>query len=168
MSKLMNKFESLQAEMAAVRAKFQVEAQELFKEVTKEFFDKNPKITAIIWTQYTPYFNDGDTCVFSVGDAYFTNANEEQMEDFTSYGEYEGDEETVFSMNDYELTGDSEWSVNERAKYDMTGLDKKSIKAFSKVLQSNEMEDVMLEMFGDHVRVVTTRDGFDVNDYDHD
>jgi hypothetical protein len=27
---------------------------------------------------------------------------------------------------------------------------------------------VMEAMFGDHVRVIATRDGFDVNDYDHD
>lgn len=30
----------------------------------KEFFNDNPKIKEVKWTQYTPYFNDGDTCTF--------------------------------------------------------------------------------------------------------
>jgi hypothetical protein len=36
------------------------------------------------------------------------------------------------------------------------------------MIGSSEMEDIMLEMFGDHVKVVATRNGFDVEDYDHD
>jgi hypothetical protein len=40
--------------------------------------------------------------------------------------------------------------------------------AFSRMICSSEMEDVMKAMFGDHVKVVATREGFDVDDYDHD
>lgn len=30
------------------------------------FFEKYPTLESFSWTQYTPYFNDGDTCQFSV------------------------------------------------------------------------------------------------------
>ena len=35
-----------------------------FNEFFKNFFDKNPEISVVKWQQYTPYFNDGDECVF--------------------------------------------------------------------------------------------------------
>ena len=168
MSKLMNKFKEMQSEMASVRAKFQEQAQEMFKEVTKEVFEKNPVITAIIWTQYTPYFNDGDPCKFSVHEPYFTNANEEQMEDIASWGDYEGEDQSVFSEGAWILAGESDYAVERRKGMDLQGCDFESLNTFNKMMQSSEMKDVMLAMFGDHVRVVATRDGFDVEDHDHD
>lgn len=49
------------------------EAQETLRAVTAEgllpvfaeAFRRNPLIKCMIWTQYTPYFNDGDPCEFS-------------------------------------------------------------------------------------------------------
>lgn len=38
------------------------------KEAFKEVFDKHPSIESIYWTQYTPYFNDGDPCYFRMGE----------------------------------------------------------------------------------------------------
>lgn len=168
MNKLMNKFEEMRSEIVAVRAKFQEQAQALFKETTKEVFEKNPAITAIMWTQYTPYFNDGDPCTFHVYDPYFTNANEEQMKDITRWGDYEGDDQAVFSESSWAFYGESDFAVESRKTMESQGCDFESLIAFDKVLQSREIEDVMLSMFGDHVRVVATRNGFDVEDCDHD
>lgn len=168
MSKLQEQFDKLLEEQADLTKRFQEKAQELFKETTKEFFDKNPAITAVIWTQYTPYFNDGDTCEFSVHEPYFTNANSDQFEDIARHGEYDGDEEGVWSESDWILCGESEYCVNRRKEMNMEGVDPQSIAKFSRLIQSSEMEDVMQAMFGDHVRVVATRNGFDVDDCDHD
>lgn len=44
----------------------QAESEAALREVFKDFFAKFPMVTAIRWTQYTPYFNDGEACVFSV------------------------------------------------------------------------------------------------------
>jgi hypothetical protein len=161
-------FDKLLEERAELNKKFQIKAQELFKETTKEFFDKNPGITAVIWTQYTPFFNDGDTCEFSVGEPSFTNAEGDDLDDCTSYGEYEGDNESVWCEGDWILTGDSDYTKERRKNMDMSGVDIASVSKFSGLIQSGDMEDVMEAMFGDHVRVIATRDGFDVNDHDHD
>lgn len=80
MSKLQERFDQLLNEQRELQKKFQESAQTLFKETTKEFFDKNPGITGVVWTQYTPYFNDGDTCEFSVHEATFTNAPVDELE----------------------------------------------------------------------------------------
>ena len=52
---------------------FETKKQELVKELRKDFpqmfnelFEKSKCIKSISWTQYTPYFNDGEECVFSV------------------------------------------------------------------------------------------------------
>lgn len=38
----------------------------IIQECIDEIFASNSNIESIGWTQYTPYFNDGDTCHFSV------------------------------------------------------------------------------------------------------
>lgn len=157
MSDLQSAFDKLLEEQRELQAKFQKTAQALFKETTKEFFDKNPNITAIVWTQYTPYFNDGDTCEFGVHEPTFTNAPDPES---VRWGEYDGDEETAADGSEifaWEGWGECPEGVN-RGMCD----------SFSRMIQSSEMEDVMKAMFGDHVKVVATREGFDVDDYDHD
>lgn len=157
MSDLQSAFDKLLDEQRELQKKFQATAQALFKETTKEFFDKNPNVTAIVWTQYTPYFNDGDTCEFSVNDATFTNAPDPEN---VRWGDYDGDEEVAADGSEifaWESWGDAP-----------EGLNVEMCKAFGRMIGSSEMEDVMKAMFGDHVKVVATREGFDVDDYDHD
>lgn len=160
MATLQETFDKLIEEQRALRAKFQETAQALFKETTKQFFDNNPGVTAIHWTQYTPYFNYGDTCVFRVGDAYFTNANSEQMEELTSWGDYEGEDESVWS--------ETAWGFTYHKDRQYEGIIVGEAKQFADLIGSGDMEEVMEAMFGDHVRVVATRDGFDVQEYVHD
>jgi hypothetical protein len=47
-------------------AKIKAEGEAALKEGLKSFFEANPNIEAVRWTQYTPHFNDGDACVFGV------------------------------------------------------------------------------------------------------
>lgn len=166
MSTLQEKFDQLINDQKELKPKFQTEAQALFKDITREFFDKNPGITAVIWTQFTPYFNDGDTCEFSVNDPTFTNASEEEIENVSPYGDYDGEDESVWAMESYALTSDSEWYKSELEK--VSGVDFESCKSFSNIICCSEMEDVMESMFDNHVKVIATREGFEVEDHYHD
>jgi hypothetical protein len=150
------RFDTLIAEQQALRVKFQTEAQTMFKESLKSFFELNPGINALRWTQYTPYFNDGEACVFSVGEVYFTNAKGNQLDDISGWGEYEGDDADIWS--------------DSYPKYfsDKPGVNVKSCEFLSGMISSSEMQDIMEMMFGDHVCVTATRVGIDVTDYDHD
>lgn len=64
----------------------------------------HPEVTGIAWTQYTPYFNDGDPCVFSVGEPYFSfqgvNVSEDTYFDY-SWMEDEYEERGVVWCGDY-------------------------------------------------------------------
>jgi len=161
MSTIQEEFDKLIAEQSELAKRFQAKAQELFKQTTKEFFDKNPAVTAIVWTQYTPFFNDGDTCEFSVNEPYFTNVKD--LDDLSRWGEYEGENENEWS----ECSWGFDYEGTHKNKI-FEGVDKAMIDKFSSLIQSSDMESVMKAMFDDHVRVIATRDGFDVEEHDHD
>ena len=169
MSTLQEKFDQLLVDQVELKRKFQEQAQEMFKDITKEFFDNNPGIQAIVWTQYTPYFNDGETCVFNVNDPTFTNSP--NGEDVSPWGEYEGEDDTIWacqSVSDI-LKSDREYYAEDKRRIvEAGGVDGDLCDAFDRMLLSSEMEDVFLAMFGDHVKVTATRDGFDIDDYEHD
>lgn len=54
---------SLREEIDQFTINFKNKLLELFSKL----FIKHPDIKCIYWRQYTPYFNDGDACVFSIG-----------------------------------------------------------------------------------------------------
>ena len=69
----------------------------------------------------------------------------------------------------YILQSDSQYYKTEKELIQkLGGVDAKSCNEFSSMICSPAMEDVMLEMFGDHVKIIATREGFEVDDYDHD
>lgn len=122
-------------------------------------------IRSFSWTQYTPYFNDGDACVFGVNsDAMINGADE--------YGDSddEDDEETPASVPGRPTimpwaSGLSpEQKAEADAAYEAWRAPFKKIGAF---LNGWEDED-MLFMFGDHVKVTVSKEGIDVENYDHD
>lgn len=145
--------------LSEAKKKYQEEGYENLKEVFKAFFAEVPEIKTVIWTQYTPYFNDGETCVFNVYDPAFTNI-EKDSEDFEDikYGDYFGEEEDLFYI-DYLYDGcvyADKLSANS----------KKVMKKLSEIICCND--ELMEFMFGDHVKIIANKDGFDVMEYDHD
>ena len=60
--------EKIKTEMAAFakRQELTSELQKKFPELFKDFFAKHEWVETFKWHQYTPYFNDGDECVFGV------------------------------------------------------------------------------------------------------
>ncbi len=68
--------------------------------VLQPIFDANPTLEAVRWTQYTPYFNDGEPCVFGVNEPYirgqFKSKYAEAGEYDDSYGFEAGSAERVY------------------------------------------------------------------------
>lgn len=145
-------------EYTKFQAEFQAKAQKKIKEIFTAFWEKNPAIKAVIWTQYAPYFNDGDPCTFSVYDSYFTNAEGEDLNQISGE-EYEGENESVWV--EYSFGGPYDGDTPE-------GVDVDSTKELSKFLCSSALEDAMKATFGDDCRVVATREGFQIEEYYHD
>lgn len=169
--RIKEQFDSMIENQRSLVKSFQEQSQKLFKTVAKDFFDHNPGITAIKWTQYTPYFNDGETCEFRVNSPTFTNATLDELEN-VSYGEYDGEVEGVWAT-EYSisriLSSDSSY---DKETADLIrkcgGVDAEYCDLFTEMLGCSEMENVFLAMFGDHVQVILTREGFQVDGYDHE
>ncbi len=132
----MSKLDQLNKGYALLREEFVAKSQEVFKEVVKELFDKYPKLEKFKWTQYTPYFNDGDECTFGVSCDQPALTYEGQ--EYESY-EYPDDKPEV-----------------EQAGEEISALVYKV------------EEEVLKDLFGDHVEVSATRKGFETEEYSHD
>ena len=155
MSKL---FDELTALKEAYDEKLHNEGEDAVKELFKEFFDKYPKAETITWRQYTPYFNDGDPCYFSVHE--MTLEMNEDEED----GPEEGDED------EEDEDEDDDYSDGEYDSYSLSLSEDPDLKKMGEDFGALQdiPDDVLEHVFGDHVRITATRDGFDVTEYSHD
>lgn len=170
MSNLKQEFDRLSDQLMKLKEEFQTVARDLFKQQTKEFFQLVPQVKAFRWTQYTPYFNDGDTCEFGVNDVYFTNAEGKDLNDVTSWGDYDGENENIWSESSYIFDSMSEYYAKRREELGVTFTPEqvRAIVDISNMIQSHEMKDIMEAMFGDHVVITATAAGFDVEEHEHD
>lgn len=112
----------------------------------KNFFDANPDVVALRWTQYTPHFNDGDVCEFGRHEFQVSGRFADQVD-----SEDANDDPEDFYDN-YYLKKNS--------------LIRNSLVKLEKVFAGTD--DVFEAAFGDGVQVTCTRKGFEVEDYDHD
>lgn len=159
LTEIQTKIDSMNQEMTIVRKKYQAKMKEMFKEIFSTYFQQCPEVTTFAWRQYTPYFNDGEECVFTcrANRGFATNAL-----DYTNcrYGGYDGesDEETIWVVDkDY-------GNFNEEL------ISKRTLNSTNKLRGIlGKIEDSFYEeIFGNHCIVYATKDGFEVVDYEHD
>lgn len=152
----MRDLEAIENEISALRKEYKEAAQLAFTDATKQVFEGIPNLQAIKWRQYTPYFNDGDACTFSVHDSYVLLDGAE--EDSGDYGD--GFEEGAYALRDTTNLGRNEWRGRETPE-------SKLFDKFEKL--KFKMGDILEEIYGDHVEVVLYRNGTqDVDEYYHD
>lgn len=121
------------------------ENKKLFMEAVNELFDEHKELMGIRWRQYTPYFNDGDTCVFRVGSLFIATKPVSELEKLEEDGEDD-------DMGDY---GDGFLSTYHFRENPALVEDIDSLENFM-----GHAEDCLQEMFDDHV-VVTIERGKD-------
>lgn len=146
----MTAISELVSEYDVVRKSFQEKAKVLLKTAFTDFFEKNPTVEAIRWRQYTPYFNDGDACTFGVHEFSFKTADMNE-----DHGDYSDGFEDQWFWSDGGKRVDP-WENERKAVSDFNG-------EVGKI-----PDEVFEETFGDHCIVTATRDGFEVDEYDHD
>lgn len=117
-----------------------------------------PDVEAIRWRQYTPYFNDGDVCEFGVQDVYVRTADTDPEG---------GDYEDGF-VGAWELRGPGHYDdkytwVSEGEVHPAYA----ALKALG-VISSGAFDHALIDLFGDHAEVTVTKDGIEVEYYEHD
>ncbi len=148
----------------------------------KEFFAAHPAVKSIAWTQYTPYFNDGDPCTFRVGEVQlrFGAVPKAVPKVVTESDEVEEiDEEDVEDEDDDDDDGDDEgycsWTlanakdsrwIEEAHRPLITPELLEDFKWVTKIVESDP--DSMEMIFGDHARVIATKNGITVEEYEHE
>lgn len=69
-------YQELKEKKAEILKEFEANGKELLAETAQAIFQSHPDVDSIGWTQYTPYYNDGDACQFGVrsySDATYVN-----------------------------------------------------------------------------------------------
>jgi hypothetical protein len=128
-----------------------------FKEilVTKmQSAKKEYPIESFRWVQYTPYFNDGEPCVFQVNDLEFCIRKEHSKKftskDFSDYMSYEDDEDLCW-ISDYNVNLDVFPKIKELVD-------------FFQLIDYEYFE----EAFGNHAEIVFDGLEFNIEEYRHD
>lgn len=81
-------YNDLMAKIDALRAEAKDKASAILQDGTREYFAKYGNLVEqIFWNQYTPWFNDGETCEFSAGDPMLVLVADDS-EDKYSEGSY--------------------------------------------------------------------------------
>jgi len=164
-SDLASKITEAQDKIEAIKKDIRVQLEADIKTIFDEMIAKYPGFMGFSFAAYTPYFNDGDPCVFHYHGYDFAVRKDFVPEDEELYGEnwiahYEFDDEDVIWES-----GETYWRAPEHKgrEWDDFVAD---LVAIDKMLGSSE-EFIQL-IWGDHVCVTITRDGVSVDEYDHD
>lgn len=146
-------YDTLTEQMEKAREKIADMGKDAVKALFKRFFAEHPKCTAIGWEQYTPHFNDGDACEFSVRDFYYTTKKGVDFKEVSSL--YEEDEEDSDGAGFRDIDSDAKRGE---------GAIKEAVSRLRRAVNENIFETA----FGDHVMVIATPKGFHVNETSHD
>jgi hypothetical protein len=137
-----------------------------FLNLIKKVFE-NKAISFIYWTQYTPFFNDGEECVFRVNylnvvtDLEFCKI-EDKYRDFAKVNKsnnslffYENeidDTEVHLEMSDYKSIS----KLKNVETFAQQNDDMKTILLLSKIsdmMRTDYFEKILLDTLGDHVKI---------------
>ena len=176
-----NQMREVNAKIEELRKKSVEISKNVFHTAVSNFFKLYPEVAAICWRQYTPYFNDGDTCEFSVHElGFFSEGDYEALKDGELEDPYEHNSYSKPSNYVYQSLADPNNRYRDYYQKEVDAYDAlvakhgerfavvaDGIEQFNKLF--NEIDDdVMLSLFGDHVQVTVTKDGIDVEEHEHD
>ncbi len=162
--------------LLAARKKYDEQLAKLGSDTGKavaEFLGENiPPGFRLEWMQYTPYFNDGDACVFSVHTPDLCRfvesaVNEEDADDEEDEEDEDSDDSIGLGSVDAYDNPDSNWSIAA-----IEGLTREALQSLS-VTWDDLPEEVLEAAFGDHAKIVIRKahDGtltWKRSEYEHD
>ena len=171
------KLANLASDLANLKKETQEKSKTLLEAVTLDFFKNYPEVLVICWTQYTPYFNDGDTCEFGVYDKHPVSASEE-------YSDLESLKEAVYELealpfpyrkpNDYTYANRSKYTeyedeivAYEKAMSTPRGEEVKKATEDMLAILAEISDETYQDMFGEGM-VILSKDGFLVEEYEHE
>lgn len=139
--------DTLVEQVEAAKKAMQDQGGKAFDEYSQDLFQKHPLIQDFRWTQYTPAFNDGDPCEFSIGEVAMILTNGQVI------GYWDDDDEEDEDNNPIVEVSEVEKKVLETV-----------LSEFAKKVHA--LDDLLEDVFGNDVTVIVGRDGTNCEDYD--
>ncbi len=207
LEQLKQNFKTLNDRIAEAMAQMKSDSQCLIEQSAQELFRAAPEIDHVFWSQYTPYFNDGEPCSFSRHDIYYVLDGEEDVDGEGSYlytnEDYRNALSNLEEVRKY-VTDPTSWFEElkvkknlgpearpdwyrpwpytvERAQEEIDKIEQQMLKitmqdatrieeAFAAFCECMALipDDIMLAVYDDHVRVKISRNGTEVEDYNHE
>lgn len=158
------------ADLEKMKEEMQAKMKAQFDVIVKDFFTIVPKMKAIAWAQYSPHFNDGDECVFSVNDVSVLSF----VPDYVSYEYDEEDEDEDYDDEDENTESEDTENapriiIGDYSDNNADMLTAKELEACNAVREFiSQNEDLMYDLYGNHVGVIITENGAEVSNYEHD
>lgn len=149
----MEELTTLVQEFEACQVEFQEKAKRLLETGFKTIFEKVPDLEAIRWNQYTPYFNDGDSCEFGVCEPEFKLKNAEGDSD---------DFDSLWGLTHSLRSADGKY--DDKAEHPLSTI----LESVTALICCPAMEEPLKNIFGDHKEVTVTRTGTEIEDYEHE
>lgn len=174
-----------QKSIKEIKANLKKKAKENFNALAKEIFEEFPVVEQFSWTQYTPYWCDGDICEFEANvESLSINKDDDEDEDEddgfmlseaakatasdiakwrTEAANYEDDSYGNYLRKKIELAENKD-----KAKTLLKA--QQGIATILKKLKNTSFEefDIFEQLFGDHCRVTVNRKGVKISSYEHD
>ena len=150
--------ESLQ-DVAAKRAELTKQLQGVVQAGLKDFMKNHPQIKWIGWTQFTPYFNDGEECVFRVGEICISLSDNPP----DSFYDDEEEENAWIQISEWNFFRSS--YISDSVKNLPLEL-RKELVELERALHN--AQDDLKAAFGDHVRVTINQEEILIDSYEHE
>ena len=164
--------EAITREIAEAQARAKEAAKVALKDGFRLIFEEYPFLGRVAWAQYTPYFNDGDACVFGVNepqvrvrlspelsDAYrgrlstFLYREDDEEVDEEEPGMPGHGEGAVVTFGGVKPWGIEKLPPEERAEVEALLAPYTDLFRDLGAFVGGHLEEAYLEVFGDHVRV---------------
>jgi hypothetical protein len=155
---------ALRTRVEELNKQIREESQSLLNLEFTKVFEKYPKLLNFSWSQYTPYFNDGEECIFHVN-------TDSLIPDFTDESAEDHDYEYAKKDSEY-VTINGKWQSRELEVSDEKKLNNEAFDNLYEIVSAID-DQTMKVIYGDHVRVTIskTEGGLlkvETKDYAHD
>lgn len=149
----MSQYSDLKDKMTEMKTQMKELGKAEFTKVVAELFEKRPGLESFGWRQYTPYFNDGDTCVFGV-------SNDPDNVEVNEVSGYDLPMDRTYTWNGPQIEKDA-YYAERKEKLWLHEEVSELLKCFD--------DNTMMDIFGDHAQLTFYRDGTHESvEYDHD
>lgn len=181
---LLREFDAVTEEYNKAKLAVTEKLKPQFHDIFKDYLEAHPCIATLEVIAYTPYFSDGDECIYSVGELGATLVDYEVDYAPEFFDSYTNDFKTAVELlrdgiePSHKHSKAENYAADWKARNsDLLELGLEKLEAIvvaqeaGRDLQSTVAsipDDVFRDLFGDHVKVTIDRDGVTTDSYDHD